>query len=185
MGYNLYKEINQRHFICYENVFDVNTLKEIEKISKRNIPINDTGGNPQSPYKRNTTDIHQKSIPPLFMNSLDSSILKANEIFNFDLERILRVIYAEYPEKVSGLSWHMDTGGHPYNTRKISFSINVNDSSEFEGGDLEFNNGNIEAPPQSIGSITIFPSFLLHRVAPVTKGVRKVIVGFIGGPPYK
>jgi PKHD-type hydroxylase len=34
------------------------------------------------------------------------------------------------------------------------------------------------------GEIVIFPSFILHRVTPVTKGKRRVIVGWALGPNF-
>jgi PKHD-type hydroxylase len=33
--------------------------------------------------------------------------------------------------------------------------------------------------------MTLFPSYLLHRVKAVTKGTRLSLVGWIGGPHYR
>jgi PKHD-type hydroxylase len=35
------------------------------------------------------------------------------------------------------------------------------------------------------GSIMFFPSFLLHRVAEVTEGKRKSLVGWVTGPKFR
>ncbi|MEC7191643.1 MAG: 2OG-Fe(II) oxygenase [Pseudomonadota bacterium] len=35
------------------------------------------------------------------------------------------------------------------------------------------------------GDVIVFPSYLHHRVKPVTKGVRYSIVAWYGGPPFK
>ena len=35
------------------------------------------------------------------------------------------------------------------------------------------------------GSVIVFPSFVWHRVKPVTKGVRYSVVAWYGGPPFK
>ena len=115
-----------------------------------------------------------------------NSISHANNTFGMDLVNFT-IVYVEYEEKISGLDWHLDIGEFPHNLRKLSFSINVNHPDEYEGGDLEFqiSEKEINIPSKLPGGITIFPSFLPHRVTPITKGIRKVIVGFAEGPPYK
>jgi PKHD-type hydroxylase len=69
--------------------------------------------------------------------------------------------------------------------RKISFTILLNDPSEFEGGELLFHT---EREPRKAtmqkGDMILFPSFIPHSVTPVTKGVRKTLVGWICGPNF-
>jgi PKHD-type hydroxylase len=68
-------------------------------------------------------------------------------------------------------------------TRKISFSILLSDPSEFEGGDLLLHTEKTPVKmPLKKGSIILFPSFAPHSVTPVTKGVRKALVGWMCGP---
>ena len=56
----------------------------------------------------------------------------------------------------------------------------------YEGGDLQFMlNQKIVSAPREKGTIIVFPSFMMHRVTPITKGVRKSIVGWVAGPPYR
>ena len=60
----------------------------------------------------------------------------------------------------------------------------LNHESEFEGGELElFAEGNVA--PLKQGHAIFFASFLQHRVTPVTKGVRKSLVVWFGGTPFK
>lgn len=35
------------------------------------------------------------------------------------------------------------------------------------------------------GSIVIFPSFVTHKVSPVTEGIRYSLVGWVHGPPFQ
>jgi PKHD-type hydroxylase len=35
------------------------------------------------------------------------------------------------------------------------------------------------------GSALLFPSYMLHRVTPVTSGTRKSLVLWVGGNPYR
>ena len=76
--------------------------------------------------------------------------------------------------------------------------MELTDSSEYRGGELEFDFRNYDPPMRdeskhlrqakeilSKGSIIVFPSFLWHRVKPVTKGVRYSLVMWSVGGPFK
>jgi len=91
-------------------------------------------------------------------------------------------------------TWHKDgTGSHKEmhnipgneflhgNARKLSMSILLN--SDFEGGDFEIFSS-YKTPKFEEGSIIVFPSFIAHRVAPITKGVRYSLVTWFLGPPF-
>ena len=67
------------------------------------------------------------------------------------------------------------------NTRKLSMSIILN--SDYEGGAFEFVDE--EVTDLGTGSIIVFPSFLMHKVSLVTKGVRYSLVAWFVGPPFK
>ena len=68
-------------------------------------------------------------------------------------------------------------------TRKMSMTLNLNDPSEYEGGELRlFGVGSL---PKDKGSMTFFPSYLPHEVTPVTKGVRYSLVAWFLGPPWE
>lgn len=70
--------------------------------------------------------------------------------------------------------------------RKLSFSIQLTDPSEYEGGELC---GYVSDVPiiaeKKKGSLILFPSFLLHEVTPVTKGKRVSLVGWVVGPRFE
>ena len=69
------------------------------------------------------------------------------------------------------------------NVRKLSMSIVLN--SNFEGGDFEMSGNEDTVPRLEEGSIIVFPSFMGHRVAPVTKGIRYSLVTWFVGPPFR
>jgi PKHD-type hydroxylase len=80
--------------------------------------------------------------------------------------------------------WHTDS--IPGDTvRKLSFTIQLTDPTEYEGGDLEFMPAISDPKIKQQGMITIFPSFMTHRVTSVTTGVRHAIVGWIHGPDFR
>jgi PKHD-type hydroxylase len=83
----------------------------------------------------------------------------------------------------SHYDWHIDAGPESSATRKISLSIPLTPEEDYDGGVLEVNsNGVLMQASKEQGSIGMFPSFCLHRVTPVTRGERWVIVIWINGP---
>ena len=94
--------------------------------------------------------------------------------------------YTEYPEG-GFYDWHVDNDINCANeppVRKISMTCLLSPENEFEGGDLE-----LVKPGQAVklqqGQAVFFASFIRHRVAPVTRGVRRSLVMWFGGPPLK
>ena len=95
--------------------------------------------------------------------------------------------FTEYP-KGGFYDWHMDAEVNCQfepPVRKISMTILLSPQNEFEGGDLEFmTEGN--KPPQLLqGQAVFFCSMIRHRVSKVKKGIRRSLVQWFGGPPFK
>ena len=93
-----------------------------------------------------------------------------------------------------GTGCHMSKYNNPTNAfmhdhvRKISMTVLLNKS--FEGGNFEFTSYAREectiAPVEmNQGDVIVFPSFMEHRVAPITKGIRYSLVTWFLGPPFK
>jgi PKHD-type hydroxylase len=114
-------------------------------------------------------------------------IMEANSmLWGFTLASIDDSIqYTEYYENGGHYDWHMDMGSFPQNNRKISITIQLSDPNTYEGGDFEFwvNNAPWKAPKEQRLAI-LFPSYLMHRVTPVTKGTRKSLVLWVGGTTF-
>ena len=68
--------------------------------------------------------------------------------------------------------------------RKLSMTVVLN--SDFEGGEFQIRGlqKDQQVPPLKEGSIIVFPSFIDHRIKPVTKGVRYSLVAWFLGPPF-
>jgi len=99
--------------------------------------------------------------------------------------------------------WHCDSWDKPYpeegptkgKIRKLSVTVSLTDPKEYTGGELEFdfrqNDPDKKRKTQIAkeiapkGSIIVFPSFVWHRVKPVTKGVRYSLVNWNLGWPFK
>jgi hypothetical protein len=80
---------------------------------------------------------------------------------------------------------HVDTfHQHGNETRKLTAIAILND--DFEGGKFYIINSNEKIyPPQEKGDVIVFPSFMVHGVEPVTKGVRYSVVTWMVGPYFK
>ena len=128
-----------------------------------------------------------KKMPDMYKD-IEKTMNKTNgNHFGFDGMQITEM--AQYTEYPSGgfYDWHMDSDVnfvHEPTVRKISMTCLLSHESEFEGGELE-----IEKEENKVklvqGQAIFFASFIRHRVAPVTKGVRKSLVMWFGGPPLR
>ena len=95
--------------------------------------------------------------------------------------------FTEYP-KGGFYDWHMDAEmncQYEPPVRKISMTILLSPSNEFEGGDLEFMAQGNKPPQLMQGQAIFFCSMIRHRVNKVKKGVRRSLVMWFGGPPFK
>jgi PKHD-type hydroxylase len=132
-----------------------------------------------------------------------SYMLHANENagWNFDITAVETMQITKY-KPGSFYGWHKDGPSDSLsaynlpdnkflhgNVRKLSMTILLN--GNYQGGEFQFSNSNklkhkIETPDfKNAGSIIVFPSFMEHQVAPVTKGTRYSLVAWFVGPPFK
>ena len=79
--------------------------------------------------------------------------------------------------------WHIDLGdAEPYNKRKLSVSVQMSDPADYDGGELETRvTGGTFSQAKERGSLIVFPSYLVHRVTPITRGERYSLVAWIVG----
>jgi PKHD-type hydroxylase len=120
-----------------------------------------------------------------FYERLVTICRRLNRDYQFDLTDFSEAPqYLVYHHSENGhFDWHMDQGTQP--PRKLSLTLQLTDPSRYEGGELEFNGGNIVCAPKDRGAAIAFPSYIVHRVTPVTAGTRKAIVAWITGPSFR
>ena len=123
--------------------------------------------------------------------------------WNFDWDFSEACQFTIY-EKNQYYGWHYDSAPERYDDpnnlnihgkiRKLSVTISLSDESDYEGGDFEFDfrNNDGEKNQSSVckeirpkGSIVVFPSFVRHRVKPVTSGTRYSLVIWNLGKPFR
>ena len=111
--------------------------------------------------------------------------LNAN-VYRFELSGFSDLFqYSVYHGHEGGhFGWHVDqVRGAAH--RKLSFSLQLSGPDEYEGGELVIHGAQPATAPKTRGALVAFPSYALHRVAPVTAGTRRALVFWTAGPPFQ
>lgn len=196
------------HPYCYwENGFTSDELEtickmmtelELENAKFAGSPF--TGAKPEavldSKVRTSQVSFHNRNEKNAWIFDRLNTIIEMmnNRWYNFDINGYGYFQYSEYHGTDSGhYDWHTDmfTGTLPddgvFETRKLSVSLLLNEPEiDFTGGEFKFGH---ELNPETVnfkkGTLILFPSFALHKVAPVIKGIRKSIVIWVLGPKWK
>ena len=106
--------------------------------------------------------------------------------YNFDVTGIFEPIGLVRYTDGCHFDWHKDHGSGIISVRKLSLVVQLSHPEDYEGGDLEFF-GDVDTDQtlRQRGTVIIFPSFIYHRVTPVTAGTRTSLVAWFSGPPFR
>lgn len=135
---------------------------------------------------------YNESSAWIFTRVADVVVKINSDFYGFELNGFSFIQFTEYKAEEGGhYDWHMDTmfgvmDSENNGIRKLSVSIVLNE--DFEGGELNFHVGReSDAKTQALktGDAVIFPSFIPHRVSPITSGVRYSLVIWVYGPKFK
>lgn len=189
---------NWNTFYYWKNVFDDNMIRDLTDMVYANYKFEKgkTGtkelGNETDSYSTNNRDIAYINPQPYskwLYDLLFPLALEANEkVFHFDIDIVTDSIhYVIYPEDGGHLDWHMDVGAFGVNKRKLAMTVQLSDSSDYEGGDFQIWMGGEDylTVPREKGDVIVFPSFCMHRVTPITRGERRCLVFWTGGRPFR
>ena len=109
--------------------------------------------------------------------------------FGFDLDDFAESAQvARYGADRQGhFDWHADIGAGPLAARrKLTVVVQLSDPAAYQGGLLELRpDSNVTQAAQAQGTATVFPSFVLHRVTPVTIGTRWSLTLWAHGPAFR
>jgi len=184
----------EQTFTTWENGFSDSQISDIIQIGDSLIPKNaKIGGSQENDdiseiRKSKTSWIQLNNETSWLYDSLAYIVRQLNgQFYDFDLDGFVEDFqYTVYDGGGDHYSWHIDKGTSTISPRKLSIVLQLTDPSEYEGGDLEF----YVAPKPSVakkqkGLIYAFPSWMLHRVTPVTSGIRRSLVVWAAGPKFK
>jgi len=182
---------------------DVFTSEEVDRINlyfkNKEVYEAKVGGSNKVPNGLPDPNIRQSHV---FFEGLNSEtewffrrILEAatyinSKFFRYDLSGFEHVQYTEYNGKGANYDYHVDIGmgdNQPIQQfRKLSLSIVLSDPEEYTGGEFMYKlSTDDNIMEQKKGRLIAFPSWLLHKVAPVKLGSRKSLVVWICGPKFK
>jgi PKHD-type hydroxylase len=124
------------------------------------------------------------------MEAMVGLVARANrEAFGFDLTDFAESAQvARYDAARAGhFGWHSDIGaGALAAKRKLTVVVQLSDPADYAGGALElWPDSATHTAPALRGTATIFPSFMLHRVTPVTEGTRWSLTLWAHGPSFR
>lgn len=118
-----------------------------------------------------------------------AGLMHGANVFGVDARTLRQAQFTQYDASVAGhYGWHTDSTLHAWSDsvdRKLSMSIQLSAPDEYEGGVFEFFKGGAVPGFQAKGTAIVFPSFLLHRVTPVTRGSRCALVAWLEGPAWR
>ena len=131
---------------------------------------------------------NEKWVFDLAWDYLETANRNSNWNFQIDSVEAMQIAkydingHFEYHQDGNGFTRHSNNNKYTHNkTRKLSMSIILND--DFEGGEFEFFEKGVVKSKR--GTIIVFPSYMLHRVRPVTKGTRYSLVAWFNGNPFR
>jgi PKHD-type hydroxylase len=123
---------------------------------------------------------------------MEAIVLRLNaDLFHFELTGLTTMQYAVYRDTEAGyFDWHSDYGryrGDPgQEPRKITLSLQMSDGASYDGCDLEVRAAHpIDVAARERGTLMAFRANALHRVTPITRGVRKALVVWAAGPEFR
>jgi PKHD-type hydroxylase len=135
--------------------------------------------------------IDEAKYPDIFKLVYDLGIKCNNMAYGFELNALQTCQFSLYEAHDKDYyDWHIDTDWmtEQMSHRKVSVVIQLSDPSEYEGGELEIRNsefGDHKSNVMNKGTVITFPSFMEHRVTPVTKGKRMSLIGWIRGAKFR
>lgn len=179
-----------RNFFSEEQIEKVKDLKKEHSFERGVVWHNGTLVEALSTRKSNIFFVNRTPSYEWLFSHVEDKVAKVNrDFFNFDLYPIKFFQYTQYTVEDEGFyDWHWDsyTSGEVETQRKISISIQLSDCEDYEGGVLELApSGNLTTAPKGENIAIFFPSFVNHRVSPITKGTRESLVFWVEGPDWK
>ncbi len=122
--------------------------------------------------------------PKWLLERIGELIGDAAKGFDFDVSAPLEDFKLIKYRRGNRVPWHVDCGGGPTITRKLTLTALLSDPDTFDGGLLTVA-GYVPDLHTNIGDVVIFPSFLAHKVTTVTTGTRHTLIAWAHGTPFR
>ena len=176
----------------WDNFFNDKEVKNINNFIENNYDMNE---NPElgTEYKKVSTvkNIKYKKVKHLISEVVDEAVYIAEKGFGYNIFKTNNNDFLNYniydSNTRDNYDWHWDKSFSATFDTKLTLLINLSDEY-YEGGDFQLLTGNKEQTIEQFsksGSAFMFKSHILHRVVPVTYGVRKSLAIWIDGPKFQ
>lgn len=184
----------ESNFVTWENGFLPGDIQSIIKIGEKYLKREATVGG--APAGETIPQIRKSEISWIDNNNETNWLYEKlafiarqlnGQFFDFDLYGFVEHMqYTTYRPEGDHYTWHMDKGMTNGAPRKLSMVLQLSDPSEYDGGELQFfTQSEPIIAEKKMGLVYVFPSWIMHRVTPVTRGTRKSLVVWIAGPKFR
>jgi len=179
--------------VAWEGVFSAAELDAIEKhgdaLTHQKAEL--SGGGPADAIRvTRVAWFRRDAQTEAIYRRMEEAVLMLNgRFFRYDLSGLVDFQYAIYDGSEGGhFDWHKDYGraygAESQEPRKLTLSLQL--SQDYDGCELQARSGNaIDIAPKTRGTLVAFPAYVLHRVTPITRGVRKSLVVWAAGPEFR
>lgn len=181
------------NFVIVPNLFTPKECNDIVSICKKQekekaATFNRKKGNEFSEYRECTVSFieHSEEVDWIYSRISNKVIDMNDQFFKFSIWG--------FGEALQFLEYNSPTGCYKAHTdkllrdkvRKLTFILMLTNDNEYDGGNLQvlLNEEPTDMPRQQ-GTMIMFPSYTLHRVTPITKGMRHTIACWVTGEPFK
>jgi len=176
----------RQNWQMFSKVISETAVDEIINIAGKTAEASTFNSSGEDVRKSRVAWIKNKRILDLLYDYVD---LANRTAFNVNIYKKADIQFTEYLATEDGhYNWHHDIDWNRNDglDRKLSVTVQLSSPDEYEGGDFSFSE--CESPPVELkekGTVLVFPSYLQHRVAPVTKGTRKSLVAWFEGSKWR
>lgn len=178
------------YWAYWDNAFSKDECKQIIEYGNKHALSNATIGLDKQKNKVRDSEIvwlyPSEEISWVYQRMTDVVTSLNDRFFKFDIFGSVEGFqFTKYNAPTGKYGKHIDSypGGL---TRKLSFTLQLSDPEEYEGGELclYFDDKPL-IMKKDRGYVCLFPSYVLHEVKPVKRGTRYSLVTWITGKPFK
>ena len=174
----------QQPFVC-ESVLDREQCARVRALAAALPVFRGKSSSADENYRVCTTTFIEENAASTFLFERIRRLAQSlNRNYNFRLGGFTEPLHFITYEPGGHFEWHSDLSAGLTSTRKISISIQLSEAHEYAGGDFEFCPHGEIGEFRGIGNALAFPSYLPHRVSPVTSGRRHAVVAWIHGDAF-
>lgn len=175
----------RQNWQMYSKIIPEAMVDNIIKTIGKTVEASTFNNSAEDVRKSRVSWIKDKRILDLLYDYVD---VANRAVFNVHIYKKADIQFTEYLATEGGhYNWHHDIDWNRNDglDRKLSITVQLSSPDEYQGGDFLFSECQSPSQAKEKGTVLIFPSYLLHKVTPVTNGIRKSLVAWFEGPKWQ